>query len=328
VIVGKLYAVTGGAGFIGSHICRRLVARGDQVRIIDNFSTGRKANIADLCAAYPARCEVFERDIRDLSALCRILQGVEAVFHQAAITSVQRSVEEPLETNSVNVEGTLKVFEAAREAHVKRVVFASSTSVYGDSEELPKVESMQPRPLSPYAASKYAGEVFGAVYSKTFLLPVVSLRYFNVFGPRQDPASEYAAVIPKFVTRMLRGLPPLVFGDGEQSRDFVYVDDVVSANLLATDGDSLGMAVNIAAGQRFSLNRLAEILNDILGMSLEPIHDAPRLGEVRHSQADISLARARLGFIPSVSFQEGLRRTVDWFRTQHAGTQAAGDFGV
>jgi len=228
--------------------------------------------------------------------------------------SVQKSVEDPLEAHSVNLEGALRIFEGARAARVRKVVFASSTAVYGDSEELPKREGMKLNPLSPYAVTKHACELYASIYSSLYQTPVACLRYFNVFGPRQDPKSEYAAVIPKFVTRMLSGRVPLIFGDGEQTRDFVFVEDVARANVLAADSSAAGVSLNIASGQRYSLNSLVLVLNRILGLNYKPEYEAPRLGEVRDSHADISLAGAALGYSPRVGLEAGLKRTVEWFR--------------
>ncbi len=263
---------------------------------------------------YPAQIEVFEADIRDHGALGEVMENATAVFHQAAIVSVQKSVEDPIEANSVNLEGTLKVFQAAKDAGVRKVVFASSTAVYGSSEELPKRETMATDPLSPYAATKLAGEIYAKIFSTIYHLPVVCLRYFNVFGPRQDPTSEYAAVIPKFISRMLAGKRPVIFGDGGQTRDFVFVEDVARANLLAADSAAGGLALNIAAGQRYSLNDLVVILGEILGLDFQPVYESARLGEVRHSQADISLAKRTIGYLPAVTLREGLKRTAAWFK--------------
>ncbi len=311
-----LYLVTGGAGFIGSHICEFLLGRGSRVRVLDNFSTGKKANVEPLRAKYPGLLEVINGDILDKSALIENLRGVEAVFHEAAVVSVQRSVEDPLECHRVNLQGTLGLFEASRQAGVRKVVFASSTAIYGDSEDLPKREDMNPHPLSPYAVTKYASELYASVYSRVYGLPVACLRYFNVFGPRQDPTSEYAAVIPKFITRILSGRPPVIFGDGEQSRDFVYVGDVARANVLAIESAAAGVSLNIATGTRYSLNQLAASLNRLMATALEPVHEQARIGEVRHSEADISRARSTINFVPQVSFEEGLKRTIEWYRLQ------------
>ncbi|HXK59571.1 MAG TPA: SDR family oxidoreductase [Acidobacteriota bacterium] len=310
----RVFLVTGGAGFIGSHICEWLLRRGDSVRILDNFSSGKRSTVSRLKKRYPNQVEVFDTDIRDYRSLRRATQNVAAVFHQAAIVSVQKSVEDPLEAVSVNLEGTAKVFQAAKESGVQKVVFASSTAVYGNSEELPKSESMSLQPLSPYAATKEGGEIFGRIFSMLYGLPIISLRYFNVFGPRQDPATEYAAVIPRFISRMMAGDRPVIYGDGEQTRDFVYVDDIVRANLLAAESPVAGIALNIASGQRYSLNSLVLILNDVLNLDFQPKYEPARPGEVRHSLADISLATKTLGYRPEVSLREGLLRTIAWFR--------------
>jgi len=316
--------VTGGAGFIGSHICGLLLERGDEVRVLDNFSTGKRENIREAESRHAGQLRLVLGDIRDSKVLRDVMSGADLVFHQAAVVSVQKSVEDPLGTHSVNLEGALKVFEAARAAGLRKVVFASSTAIYGDSEELPKREDMKPNPLSPYAATKYAAEVYASIYSNLYQTPVVCLRYFNVFGPRQDPKSEYAAVIPKFVTRMLSGQVPVIYGDGEQTRDFVFVEDVARANLLAANSSVAGVSLNIASGRRYSLNSLIAALNGILGLDCRPKHEAPRLGEVRDSHADISLAGSALGYTPQVGLDEGLRRTVEWFRKAGAASGVEG----
>ncbi len=310
-----IQVVTGGAGFIGSHICDLLLKRGDRVRILDNFSSGSISNIEAFQHEYPGRLEVFEGDIRDLGLLRGVMEKATAVFHQAAMVSVQKSVEAPLEANSVNLEGTLTVFQAAREAGVNKVVFASSTAIYGNSEELPKRETMAAEPVSPYAAAKYGAEIYGRIFSTLYGLPVVCLRYFNVFGPRQDPSSDYAAVIPKFISRMLKGERPVIYGDGGQTRDFVFVEDVARANLLAADSTAAGLALNIAAGQRYSLNDLVVILDELLGLDFQPVYEPARLGEVRDSQADISLANRTIGYLPEVTLRQGLERTAAWFKS-------------
>ena len=310
-----IQVVTGGAGFIGSHICDLLLKRGDRVRVLDNFSSGRISNIEAFQHEYPGRLEVFEGDIRDPGILRGVMEKATAVFHQAAMVSVQKSVEAPLEANSVNLEGTLTVFQAAREAGVNKVVYASSTAIYGNSEELPKRETMAAEPVSPYAASKYGAEIYGRIFSTLYGLPVVCLRYFNVFGPRQDPSSDYAAVIPKFISRMLKGERPVIYGDGGQTRDFVFVEDVARANLLAADSTAAGLALNIAAGQRYSLNDLVVILDELLGLDFQPVYEPARLGEVRDSQADISLANRTIGYLPEVTLRQGLERTAAWFKS-------------
>jgi UDP-glucose 4-epimerase len=311
------YLVTGGAGFIGSHIAARLLQDGQQVRVLDNLSTGRRLNLDFLHAIPGNGFEYVEGDIRDVEACRRSCQGVDVVFHQAALASVQRSVENPSDTTAVNVTGTVNVFAAARESGVRRVVAASSSSVYGDSETLPKHEDMPLAPRSPYAASKAAGEQFARVFALTLGLETVSLRYFNVFGPRQDPGSQYAAVIPLFITALLEKRRPVIFGDGHQSRDFTYVDNVVDANLAAARGPGgSGEAVNIACGERYSLLDLLKALGDIVGTTADPELKPPRVGDVLHSQASIEKAERLFGFRPARGFQEGLRRTVEYFRGQ------------
>lgn len=308
------YLVTGGAGFIGSNIVATLVEQGEEVVVLDDFSTGKRDNLDGVFEGITLlEASVADRVVR------AAVEGVDYVLHQGALASVPRSVDDPVSTNRANVEGTLNLLVAAREAGVKRVVFAASSSAYGDQPTLPKVETMAPMPLSPYAASKVAGEYYCQAFTACYGLETVCLRYFNIFGPRQDPASQYAAVVPKFITRMLDGQPPVVFGDGEQSRDFTYVADCVAANLLAcTAPDAAGGTFNVACGGRYTLNELVGLLNQILGTDLRPVYEAERPGDVKHSQADISAARAALGYQPRVSFEEGLRRTVEWFRAQRA----------
>ena len=304
------YLVTGGAGFIGSHIVERLLRDGRSVRVIDDLSTGRRENIAP----FIGEIEFIEGDVRDLDPVRDAMDGVRYVFHQAAIPSVPRSVDDPLATNAANVDGTLNVLVAARDAGVKRVVYASSSAVYGDSPDLPKRESMNPEPRSPYAVSKLAGELYCRVFYDVYGLETVALRYFNVFGPRQDPASEYSAVVPKFITAFLSGEPPTIYGDGGQSRDFVYVDDVVEANLLAAGSSALGGKVfNVASGKGITINDLAWILGEITGADLEPVHAPPVPGDIRESLADISKACGSLGYASKVGIREGLRKTVEWY---------------
>ncbi len=306
-----LYLVTGGAGFIGSHIVQELVRRGERLRVLDNFSTGRRENIAP----FLEHIELVEGDLRDLPTVRRAVEGVDYVLHQAALASVPRSVADPLASNSANVTGTLHLLVAARDAEVKRVVYASSSSAYGDSPTLPKQEDMPTAPKSPYAVSKLAGEHYCRAFTEVYGLETVSLRYFNVFGPRQDPASQYAAVVPLFITAMLRGEPPTVHGDGLQSRDFTYVANVVHANLLATTAPGVaGRVFNIACGQRYTLLDLIAILNEIMDAHVTPVHTDPRPGDVRHSLADVTAAQEALGYRAEVDFGEGLRRTVAWYR--------------
>jgi UDP-glucose 4-epimerase len=315
-VAEDLDVVTGGAGFIGSHLARALLARGGRVRVIDDFSSGKRENLSQPSREFGDRLEVCEHDIRELEPLRRLFAGARVVYHQAAVTSVGRSVADPANTNAANVGGSLNVLLAARDAGARKVVYASSSSVYGDTEVLPKHERLRPHPLSPYAISKLAGELYAETFGRIFGVPTFGLRYFNVFGPRQDPNSEYAAVIPRFITRLLDGEPPVIFGDGEQTRDFTYIENVVSANLLAAESPARDIAANIGCGDRFSLKQLAGVLGEILGTAVEPVYQAPRPGDVRDSQADISLARESIGYAPQVDFREGLRRTAAWFREQ------------
>lgn len=312
-----LHLVTGGAGFIGSHVAARLLEDGHHVRSLDNLATGRQSNLDFLKGKYGDRFEPILGDIRDPDACRRACEGVTFVFHQAALASVQRSIERPGDTTAVNVVGTVNVFEAARQAGARRVVAASSSSVYGDTPTLPKHEGMPTAPLSPYAASKLAGEVMARVFSTTMGLQTVSLRYFNVFGPRQDPNSAYAAVIPLFIRALTEGKRPVVFGDGTQSRDFTYIDNVVEANLRAAAGlDGSGEAVNVACGERYSLLDLLDRLGAIIGRKADPEFRPPRVGDVLHSQASIEKARRLFGFEPRAGFEEGLRQTVEHFRLE------------
>lgn len=307
----SLMLVTGGAGFIGSHIVEKLLDVGHDVRVLDDLSTGSRENVE----GFGAGMEFVEGDVRDIDVVRCATTGVDVVFHEAALASVPRSVDDPVTTNNVNVLGTLNVLLASRDAGVGRVVYASSSSIYGESPELPKREDMAPAPQSPYAVSKLAGEYYCGVFSRLYGLDCVALRYFNVFGPRQDPTSQYAAVVPIFVTALLAGRRPVVYGDGEQSRDFTYVDNVVAANILAADGGGCaGEVMNAACGSTVTVNELFGKLCELVGASLRPIYEAPRPGDVKHSYADIAKARSSLRFEPSVGFEEGLVRTIDWFR--------------
>jgi nucleoside-diphosphate-sugar epimerase len=310
------YLVTGGAGFIGSHIAVRLAQDGHVVRVLDNMSTGRPANLDVIRAAAPAGAfEWMEGDIRSLETCRKACRGADYVLHQAALASVQRSMENPADTVDVNVSGLVNVLSAARENRVLRVVCASSSSVYGDTPTLPKHEEMIPAPLSPYAVSKAAGEMFARVFATSLDVPVVSLRYFNVFGPRQDPQSQYAAVIPLFASALRDGTRPRIYGDGEQSRDFTYIDNVVDANLAAcTQGTARGQAINVACGERYTLLALLQAMGRLLSVRVEPEFLPARPGDVRHSQASIEMAHRELGFTPRVGFEEGLRRTVEYYR--------------
>jgi len=309
----ELYLVTGGAGFIGSHLVERLLKEGHRVRVIDDLSTGKKENIKP----FLGEIEFIKGDIRDLELVRETMEGVDYVLHQAAVPSVPRSVKDPLTTNVANVDGTLNILIAARDAGVKRVVYASSSSIYGDTPNLPKHEGMRPEPRSPYAASKLAGELYCQAFYSVYGLETVALRYFNVFGPRQDPESQYAAVVPRFITALLQGRPPTIFGDGEQSRDFTYVENVVEANLLAAKAPGVaGEVFNIACGGQITVNELARLLVEIVGVNpqLKPRYAPPRPGDVRHSLADISKVRELLGYEVKVSTREGLERTVEWYK--------------
>jgi UDP-glucose 4-epimerase len=314
----KLALVTGGAGFIGSNLVRGLLARRWQVRILDNFSTGMRRNISEL----ESRVEVIRGDIRTLSTCRRAMKEARAVFHLAALPSVARSVEDPISSNEVNVSGTLNLLEAAREQKVESFVYSSSSSVYGDTPRLPKRERMRETPMSPYAVSKLTAEKYCQVYARLYGLRTVALRYFNVYGPRQDPSSEYSAVIPKFITALLEGRRPEIYGDGRQTRDFTFIGDVVEANLLAAAaGSAARTAVNVGAGSRYSLLKLVKILNGIIGTDLPPLLGAVRPGDVRHSLAAVDLAGEVIGYQPRYPLEEGLKGTVRYFRSI---TRAAG----
>ena len=305
------YLVTGGAGFIGSNTVEELVRRGHSVMVLDDLSTGKEENLSSVAG----RIELLRGSIADLETVRAACRGVDYVLHLAARTSVPRSVKEPLETNSVNVDGTLNVLVAARDARVRRVVFAASSSAYGETTILPKVETMTPSPISPYGVSKFVGEAYAQVFGRVYGLQNVSLRYFNVFGPRQDPDSPYSGVLSRFITALQNGAQPVVFGDGEQSRDFTYVENVVEANLLACEAPKAsGLVFNIGVGGRFTLNRTLQLLEKFAGKPAQPRYDPPRDGDILHSQADISLARKLLDYNPRVGFEEGLRRTWEWYR--------------
>jgi UDP-glucose 4-epimerase len=307
------YLVTGAAGFIGSSIVRALIDRGESVRGIDNFATGKRENIEEL----KGKLDFREASILDEAAVTDACEGIDYVFHEAALPSVPKSVAEPRLTNATNVDGTLNVLLAARDARVKRVIYAASSSAYGESEVLPKQEAMIARPISPYAVQKLTGEHYMQTFSAVYGLETVSLRYFNVFGPRQDANSQYSAVLAKFITQMSRNESPTIFGDGEQSRDFTFIDNVVKGNMLAATAPASevsGKMFNVATGTRITLNQTFKLLQQIIGFSGPVKYAAPRLGDVKHSLADITLAKTHMGYTPDVSFEEGLRRTVAWYR--------------
>ena len=306
--------VTGGAGFIGSNLVEALLRRGDDVRVLDDFSTGRRENLAGVSEWRTAgEYTLVEGDIRDGEACRRAVDGVDWILHKAAIPSALQSVRDPVATHEVNLDGTLRLLESAREAGVKRFVFASSSAIYGEGELLPKDESMLPDPVSPYGLHKLAGEGYCNLYSRLYGLPTIALRYFNVFGPRQDPTSEYSAVIPRFIAATREGRPATIYGDGEQTRDFVFVDNVVQANLLACEAadEACGKAYNIACGERVSLNDLLRRISRLTGGGVPAEHAEPRAGDVRHSVAAIERATAGLGYRPAVDLMEGLRRTLE-----------------
>jgi len=304
------YLVIGGAGFIGSNIVEVLLKRGEQVRVLDNFSTGKRENLD----GFSKDIELIEGDIRNLDTVRRAVKDVDYILHQAALPSVARSVKDPLSTNEVNIQGTLNILVAARDGGVKRVVYAGSSSAYGDTEVLPKRENMEPRPISPYALTKLTGEKYCQMFTSLYGIETVVLRYFNVFGPRQDPNSQYSAAIPIFVGAMANKRPITIFGDGEQSRDFTFVENVVNANILAsTAGKVAGEVMNIGCGTRITVNELAKKICVIGGYDTEIVHTEPRPGDVRHSLADISRARNLLGYAPQVGIDEGLSKTVQWF---------------
>ena len=308
LLKGMRFLVTGGAGFIGSNLVEELLHKGAKVRVLDNFSTGKRENLTP----FKNDIEIVEGDIRSYHLVQKATQNIEVVLHQAALPSVPRSIGDPITSDEVNVAGTLNVLEAAREAGVWKVVYASSSSVYGDNPQLPKNESMTPNPLSPYAVSKLAAENYCRVFSRIYGLKTIALRYFNVFGPRQDPNSQYSAVIPKFIQLVQNGERPIIYGDGEQSRDFTYVANVVEANLLAAisncDG---GQAMNCACGERTSLNELVGKIGALSGKDIEPIYREPRQGDIKHSLADISLAESMLRYKPRLPFEEGIQLTMD-----------------
>ena len=305
------FLVTGGAGFIGSNICKKLVLQGCFVRVIDNLLTGKKSNLADILD----KIEFIEADMGDAEVAQSAMKGIGVVLHQGALPSVPRSVDDPAGTHKHCVDATFTLLLAARDAGIKRFVYASSSSAYGDTPTLSKVETMAPMPLSPYAVGKLVGEYYCSVFYKVFGLETISLRYFNVFGPYQDPTSQYAAAIPAFVTAILKDKPPTIFGDGEQSRDFTYIDNVVGANLLAArTKQTKGEVINIACGQAVTVNEIIALINELLGKNIKPVHTAPRPGDVKHSLADITLAKKLIGYKPTVQFKDGLKLAIDWYR--------------
>lgn len=309
----KRALVTGGAGFIGSHLVEGLLARGYEVTVLDNYATGRHDNLARVVN----QIHFVEGDVRNLTTVHSVMRKVDVVFHEAALPSVARSVKNPLESNEVNITGTLNVLVAARDAEVRRVVLAGSSSAYGNTPTLPKIETMPPDPLSPYAISKLAGELYARSFANLYGLSTATLRYFNVFGPRQDPTTQYAGVIAKFVTCALAGKPYPVNGDGEQSRDFSYIENVVQANLLAAEAKfDGGQVINIAFGQRTTLNQIIVMLNELTGQNLAAVYGPERAGDVRHSHADLTRAKQILGYAPAIDVREGLRHTLEWYRKQ------------
>jgi nucleoside-diphosphate-sugar epimerase len=305
------FLVTGGAGFIGSNICKRLVSQGCFVRVVDNLLTGKKSNLADVID----KIEFIQADMGDSEVAQSAVKDIDVVLHEGALPSVPVSVENPAATHQHCINATFTLLLAARDAGIKRFVYAASSSAYGDSPTSPKVETMPTSPLSPYAVAKLTGEYYCSVFCNIYGLETVSLRYFNVFGPQQDPASQYAAAIPAFVTAILKDEPPTIYGDGEQSRDFTYIDNVVGANLLAARANQTkGEVINIACGQAVTVNEIIDMINELLGKNVKPIYTAPRPGDVKHSLADITAAQNLIGFEPTVSFREGLQLAIDWYR--------------
>jgi nucleoside-diphosphate-sugar epimerase len=312
------YLVTGGAGFIGSHLTEELVGRGHRVRVADNLVTGKRRNLDHIRGV-----EFLEGDLADLAFARTATDGMEFVLHQAAMASVPRSVKDPITSNRANIDAALNVLVASRDAGVKRVVYAGSSSVYGDTPTLPKHEGMTPNPLSPYALQKLVGEEYCRMFTRLYGLETVTIRYFNVFGPRQDPGSPYSGVISLFATALLESRRPTIYGDGEQTRDFTYVANVVDGVLKACEArDANGQTINVATGSRMSLNELLKVMNRLVGTSMEPLRQEPRTGDVKDSQADISKAKSLLGYQPTVSSEEGLKRTLEWYRSERAAPSA------
>ncbi|MFH0780014.1 MAG: SDR family oxidoreductase [Parcubacteria group bacterium] len=304
------FLVTGGAGFIGSNIVKELLKQDYQVRVVDNLSTGNIENIQTVMG----QIEFFKGDLSELSVARQALKDIDIVFHEAAVPSVQRSIADPLSVNAANINATLNVLAAARESKIKKLVYASSSSVYGNAKTLPKRETDPIDPISPYALTKFVGERYCQLFNKLYGLPTICLRYFNVFGPSQNAASQYSAVIPKFITAILNGESPIVYGDGEQSRDFTYVDNVVSANILAAFSDADGEVVNIACNERITLNQIVETINKHQGTTIAPNHAAEKPGDIKHSLADISKAQKLIGYKPLVLFESGLQKTIEWYK--------------
>ena len=305
------FLVTGGAGFIGSNICKKLISQGCFVRVVDNFLTGKKSNLTDIID----KIEFIQADMGDVKVAQSAMKDIDFVLHHGALPSVPRSVDDPAATHKHCVDATFTLLLAARDAGVKRFVYAASSSAYGDTPTLPKVESMPANPLSPYAAAKLAGEYYCSVFYEVFGLETISLRYFNVFGPHQDPTSQYAAAIPAFVTAILKDEPPTIYGDGQQSRDFTYIDNVVEANLLAARAEQTkGEVINVACGKAVTVNAIIDMINELLEKNIKPIYTAPRPGDVKHSLADITAAEKLISYKPTVPFKQGLEKSIDWYR--------------
>jgi UDP-glucose 4-epimerase len=305
------FLVTGGAGFIGSNICKELISQGCFVRVVDNLLTGKKSNLASVID----KVDFIQADMGDAEVAQLAMKDIDVVLHQGALPSVPRSVDDPAATHRHCVDATFTLLLAARDAGIKRFVFAASSSAYGDTPTLPKVETMTPMPLSPYAAAKLVGEYYCSVFYQVFGLETISLRYFNVFGPNQDPTSQYAAAIPAFVTAILKDKPPTIYGDGEQSRDFTYIDNVVEANLLAARAkQTRGEVINIACGEAVTVNEIIALINELLGKNIKPIYTDPRPGDVKHSLADITLAKKLIGYKTKIPFKQGLKLAIDWYR--------------
>jgi UDP-glucose 4-epimerase len=305
------YLVTGGGGFIGSHIVERLVRDGQSVRVLDDFSSGKRENLAP----FAGKIEVVEGDLRKPADCAKACAGVQIIFHEGAVPSVPKSVDDPVTSHEANIDGTFNILMAAKNAGCRRVVYAASSSAYGDQPELPKRETARPDPLSPYAVNKLVGEYYLSVFNKCWGLETLSIRYFNVFGPRQDPKSQYAAAIPAFVAAILRGESPTIYGDGEQTRDFTYIDNVVHANLLAAKAPKVaGQVVNVACGERVTVNQIIAQINQLLGKNVKSNHVPERAGDIKHSLADISLAKQLIGYEPLINFADGLRRAIEWYK--------------